>query len=72
MYAETPRKEPHHLLANVKESAEMVKEDLWDLGAQWKTIAEEAKTETARPDSMDLDKPKPTSVSLSTGKPTTT
>ncbi len=42
--------------ANAKESADMVKEDLWDLGSKWKTIAAET-TEQVRPDAMELDNP---------------
>jgi hypothetical protein len=52
--------------ANAKESADMVKEDLWDLGAQWKTLTEETKIETKRPDEMELDTP------TSKDKPATT
>ena len=52
--------------ANAKESADMVKEDLWDLGAKWKTLAEETKIETKRPDEMELDTP------TSKDKPATT
>jgi hypothetical protein len=37
-------------------SSNMVKEDLWDLGEKWKTLAKEASTDV-RPDETKLDEP---------------
>ena len=40
--------------SNARASADMVEEDLWDLSAKWKTLAEEVTT--ARPDISNIDK----------------